>query len=306
MKALRMPSLFFVSAVLWVVLAVATAEPGDLQLHHIHGLAIDPGEPATLYIATHAGLVKGTHETGWQFVGDDRSDLMGFTVHPMVPGLVVASGHPAEGSHSPNPRGVIVSRDGGRTWRSVSLEGVADFHTLALSRADGDTLYGWNVGRNPGLYRVSLRNGTWRRVESHGLAEVYSLGAHPVERETVVAGTRNGLLISRDGGQSWDHLGSALRGVPVTAVAFGPENPQVILTYAVHPELGLIKSADGGLTWAPLGLFLGREDAVSHIAVSLAPGRIYLATFSSDVYRSFDGDRRWQRLIQRGQPVQNR
>lgn len=294
------------SAVLAVLLAVAKAEPGGFQLHHIHGLAVDPGDAASVYIATHAGLVKGTQDQDWQFVGDNRSDFMGFTVHPTVPGLMVASGHPAEGSHEPNPRGLIVSRDGGRTWRPLTLEGLADFHALTLSRADGDTVYGWNVGRNPGLYRVSLRNGTWRRVEARGLEEVFSLGAHPMERDTVVAGTRSGLLVSRDGGQSWAPLGSALRGLPVTAVGFHPEKTQVLLAYAVHPELGLIQSLDSGLTWTSLGVFLGREDAVSHIAFSSVQGTIHGATFGSDVFRSTDRGRRWQRLIQRGRPVQSR
>lgn len=219
---------------------------------------------------------------------------------------MVASGHPAEGSSAPNPRGVIVSRDGGRTWPSLALEGVADFHALALSRADGDTLYGWNVGSNPGLYRVSLRNGTWRRVDARGLGEVFSLAAHPRERETVAAGTRSGPLVSRDGGQSWTPLGNALRGVPVTAVVFHPENPKLLLAYAAHPDLGLIQSMDGGLTWASLGLFLGREDAVSHITFSRTAGTIYLATFHSDVYRSADGGRRWQPLFQGGRPIQSR
>ena len=292
-------------AVLVAPFAARTAEPGGLQLHHIHGLAVDPGDAAVIYIATHAGLVKGTQDKDRQFVGDDRSDFMGFIIHPTVPGLMMASGHPAEGSRFPNPRGVIVSRDGGRTWQPLALEGMADFHALTLSRADGDTLYGWNVGRNPGLYRVSLRNGTWGRVEIRGLAEVYSLGAHPQERETLVAGTRSGLLVSRDGGQSWEHLGNTLRGIPVTAVAFHPENTQVLLAYAVRPELGLVQSVDGGLSWAALGLFLGREDAVSHIAFSRPPSPIYLATFSSDIYRS-DAAGSWQRLIQGGRPVQSR
>lgn len=296
----------FALAVLVVLLAVGKAEPEGLQLHHIHGLAVDPGNPAVVYIATHAGLVKGIDDKDWQFVGSDRSDFMGFIVHPTVTGLMIASGHPAEGSHAANPRGAIVSRDGGRTWRALTLEGVADFHALTLSPADGDTLYGWNVGRNPGLYRVSLRNGTWTRLEARGLGDVYALGPHPTQRDTILAGTRSGLLVSRDGGQSWDHLGSDLRRVPVTAAAFDLENPQILVAYAVRPELGLIQSGDGGLTWASLGLFLGREDAVSHVAFHRNRATIYLATFSSHVYRSADGGRRWVLLFQHGRPVLSR
>lgn len=303
-RSRNLRALGVVSMVAGVLLAAAG--PGfGLQLHHIHGLAVTPGDPAVMYIATHAGLVKGIGATDWQFVGDDRSDFMGFTLHPAHPDLMVASGHPAEGSHDANPRGVIVSRDGGRTWRPLTLQGRADFHVLALSPADGDTLYGWNVGRDAGLYRVSLRDGAWKRVGARGLGEVFSLAAHPAERETLVAGTRDGLLISRDGGQSWEHLGRSLHGIPVTAVGFSPQGPHILLAYAVHPELGLIRSGDGGRTWRPLGLFLGREDAVSHIAVHADSGTIYLATFRSDVYRSTPGGGQWERLIARGRPARS-
>ena len=300
-QACGIPSLSLALAVLF---AVGTVNAADLQLHHIHGLALTPGEPVTLYIATHAGLVKGTNDRDWQFVGDDRADFMGFTVHSTVPGLMVASGHPAEGSHGPNPRGIIVSRDAGRTWRPLALEGRADFHALTLSGADGDTLYGWNVGSNPGLYRVSLQNGTWSPVEARGLGEVYALSAHPTERDTVVAGTRSGLLVSRDGGRSWEPLAGALQGVQVTAVAFGSESPPMLYAYAVHEELGLVKSPDGA-TWIPTGVFLGRADAVSHIVVHRT-GTVYLATFRSHISRSTDGGRSWAPLFQQGRPVQSR
>lgn len=297
--------LAFISGVLGLVAAGPTESAG-LTLHHIHGLAVDPGDPAVLYIATHAGLVKGIRGRDWQFVGDDRSDFMGFTVHPTAPGLMVASGHPAPGIPAPNPRGVIVSRDGGRAWRPLALEGVADFHALTLSPADGDTLYGWSVGRSPGLYRVSLRHGTWTRLEARGLEEVFSLQAHPQEAETVLAGTTSGLQVSRDGGRTWGALGNALKGVAITSVAFQPDNPRILLAYAARQHLGLIESRDGGLTWSPLGLFLGDEDAVSHIALPRESATTYLATFRSDLYRSSGGTGQWQRLFQRGRLVQGR
>ncbi|MGH7431537.1 MAG: WD40/YVTN/BNR-like repeat-containing protein, partial [Candidatus Methylomirabilales bacterium] len=113
------------------------------QLHHIHGLAVDPHDPTIVYIATHGGLVRLVGGQQWEHVGESRSDLMGFTTHPSQRGVMYVSGHPDLGSHLPNPIGVMVSRDGGQSWQPVALAGKVDLHAMTLS-ADGTTLFGWN------------------------------------------------------------------------------------------------------------------------------------------------------------------
>ena len=73
-------------------------------------------------------------------MGEARHDYMGFTHHPREQGTVFVSGHP-QGGGLPNPMGLLVSRDGGRSWRPLALRGRADFHAMTI-RADGETLYG--------------------------------------------------------------------------------------------------------------------------------------------------------------------
>jgi hypothetical protein len=273
------------------------------QLHHIHGLAVDPHDPAILYIATHGGLVRLVDGKKWEYVGEGRSDLMGFTVHLSERGVMYVSGHPAHSSHLPNPIGVMVSRDGGQSWQPLALTGKADFHAMTIS-ADGQTLYGWNVGDAPGLYRIAVRNGRSTRVAAQALQDVFSLAAHPQDQGTLAAGTRTGLLVSRDGGNSWSSMSKQVSGVVVTAVAYHPKNPQVVYVYAVRPDLGLLKSEDGGRHWKSLGFFLGEKDAVNILAISPhQPEIIYASTFASDLYQSTDGGGRWQALARPGRPV---
>lgn len=64
------------------------------QLHHIHGLAVDPHDPTIVYIATHGGLVRLVEGQRWEHIGEGRSDLMGFTIHPSERGVMFVSGHP--------------------------------------------------------------------------------------------------------------------------------------------------------------------------------------------------------------------
>ncbi|MGH7371721.1 MAG: F510_1955 family glycosylhydrolase, partial [Candidatus Methylomirabilales bacterium] len=271
--------------------------------HHIHGLAVDPHDPTIVYIATHGGLVRLVGGQQWEHVGESRSDLMGFTTHPSQRGVMYVSGHPDLGSHLPNPIGVMVSRDGGQSWQPVALAGKVDLHAMTLS-ADGTTLFGWNVTGSPGLYRISVRDGTWTRVDAKGIQDVFGLAAHPQRPDTLVAGTRGGLVVSRDGGQTWSPGSGALSGVPVTAVAYHPKEAQVVYAYAVRPDLGLIRSDDGGQHWKPLAFFLGEKDGVNVFAISPhRPETIYVSTFTSDLYLSNDGGQRWQPLLRHGKPV---
>jgi photosystem II stability/assembly factor-like uncharacterized protein len=282
--------------------AAATFTPTS-QLHHIHGLAVDPRTPGILYIATHGGLVRFVEGKRWEMVGEERSDFMGFTLHPAQQGIMYASGHPAHSAHRPNPMGVIVSRDGGQSWQPLALAGLVDFHAMTLSPMQ-EVLYGWNVTGTPGLYRVSTSDGTWTRIEARGLRDIFSVAAHPAQRETLLAGTKSGLVLSQDGGQSWTPLHPTLAGVPVTVAVYHPRDPQILYAYAVGEGLGVLRSDDSGKTWTPMGLFLGAKDAAAVLAVSPGPSEeLYLSSFSSDLYRSTDGGKSWTLLAKQGKPV---
>ena len=273
------------------------------QFHHIHGLAVDPHDPTIVYIATHGGLVRLVEGQRWEYVGDARSDLMGFTVHPSERGVMFVSGHPDHSSRLPNPLGVMVSRDEGQSYQPLALAGKVDLHAMTMS-ADGHTLYGWNITGSPGFYRISARDGTWARVDATGLRDVFSLAAHPQRPDTLIAGTRGGLLVSRDRGQTWSPISGALSGIPVTAVAYHPKDPRVLYAYAARPGLGVIRSDDEGQHWKALGLFLGEKDAANVFAISPhRPEIIYVSSFASDLYLSKDGGERWQALANKGRPV---
>ena len=273
------------------------------QLHHIHGLAVSPRDPRILYIATHEGLIRLTEGKQWELVGEDHSDFMGFTLAPTTAEAMYASGHPSGTSHRKNPVGVIVSRDGGQSWQPLALEGMVDLHAMTMS-ADGMTLYGWNVMPPPGLYRISTKDGTWTKLEAPQLQDVFSLAAHPQQRETLLAGTRSGLLVSRDEGRSWTPLSPSLTGVPVTVTVYHPRDPKLLYAYAARQDLGFLKSTDGGQTWTPLGFFLGERDAVAVVAVSPQDGEVlYLSTFSSDLHQSGDGGKSLKLLAKQGKPA---
>ena len=125
---------------------------------HFHGIAVDPSDPARIYLATHHGLYA---------VAPDGSatrlslvqDFMGFTPHPVDPSMLYASGHPAGGGNL----GFIASEDGGRSWSQLAegVDGPVDFHQMDVSPADPKTIYGAYAGQ----LQVSRDGGqTWEVV----------------------------------------------------------------------------------------------------------------------------------------------
>ena len=114
----------------------------------------------------------------------------------------------------------------------------------------------------------------------------------------VAASDLSGAYVSRDGGQSWEALGSQ-RGLTVTHVAsvgLHPRDPQTLL---LGTEWGLFVSFDGGLSVRPAqGL---EQGYITDVALSPADPAVGYAAHHPDwdepggrVYRSDDGGRSWR------------
>jgi photosystem II stability/assembly factor-like uncharacterized protein len=130
------------------------------EVSHLHGIAVDPTDPARLYLASHHGVWLTNPDGTATRVSDNRHDYMGFTPNPTQPGAFYASGHPETGGNL----GVLVSTDGAKTWKQVStgVSGPVDFHSMDASPADPNVLYG-----HYGSVQVSRDGGeTWKPLRS--------------------------------------------------------------------------------------------------------------------------------------------
>lgn len=260
---------------------------------HIHGIGIDPSDPTTIYTGTHGALYKSSGGSGWTIVGDDRSDLMGFLVHPYDGKILYSSGHPQQGGNL----GFRKSIDGGVTWQTLStvLSPPADFHAMAISAANPNILYGYDSGGR-GLFRTQDGGNTWEQVNSPD-DTIISLAAHPKDEKVVFAGTGSGIYRSDDQGFTWSQL-SEFKRPPVTALAFGREG--VLYAFVGH-TVGIVRSLDDGKTWVKIGGDLGSE-TVFNIAVDpinqdslYASGALKLQSgeTAQSLYRSTNGGQSW-------------
>lgn len=82
--------------------------------------------------------------------------------------------------------GVVKSTDGGVTWAKTDsgIQGT-DIHALALNPLDTNRLYAFSVG-----------NG----------ATIYTLAPDPVNRRSMLAGTKDGIYKTTDEGKNWSKV----------------------------------------------------------------------------------------------------
>jgi len=245
----------------------------ETGMQHIHGLGVRDG---TLYIATHGGLwMAPAGQTKAQRVGESQQDIMGFSV--VSRDRFIGSGHPHPSQTDLPPNlGLIESRDGGRTWKNISLLGEADFHVLESS---GPRIYGFDGTQ--GRLMVSADGGrSWQQRTPP--AGIFSVAIDPASPETFVTSTERGLFLSTNAGKTMRPL--ELREQRVGLLAW----PAKDRLYLVDGRGEVQLSADGGRRWQPVGSIGGEP------AAFIAAGReLYAALTDGSVKRSTDGGRSW-------------
>lgn len=239
-----------------------------------HSLLVAPGDPDALVLGTHHGLFNssdgGKTWSATALAGQDAMNLARATQD-----AVWAAGHLV----------LAKSEDGGETWEDVRPDGLPslDVHGFAVDPRDPRTL--WAAIAGQGLYRssdggrsfsivsrevgpgvmalgvtpdgrilagdmqqgvmVSANDGkSWKRVHEAGLM---GLAINPKDPRRILA-TGPGILLSRDGGKTWEEALALADGAG--PVAWAPSAPQT--AYVVGFDRTLYKTEDGGATWRPI------------------------------------------------------
>jgi hypothetical protein len=275
----------------------ATADSA-VQLTHVHGMSYS-ANGAKLMIPSHVGLA--IFENGkWSKAPGPTHDFMGFSA---TRDTLYSSGHPAPGSSLTNPFGLIKSSDGGKTWQNLGLEGESDFHTVATGYTT-NVVYVVNHAKNSrmnqsGIFYTRNDGMLWTRAAGNGLSgDLKSLAAHPSDANMVVAGTANGLYLSRNAGQDFDRL---LSGPQVLAAFFDLDGKRLwFSTYAGKAALMHI-TLDKDAKAAPLPIPALKEDAVAYITQNpVRRNELAIATFKRYVFLSKDAGRSWKTIAQDG------
>ena len=230
----------------------------------IHGVGMFlSGTDDTLYLATHNGLFKKGLD-GWKLVGNDKSDLMGFSISPNE-GTMYSSGHP---SGMGGNLGFRVSKDNGNSWTMISKvkDNPVDFHAMTASKAQNGLVYG-SPGGGTELFVTSDEGASWTSLIPPD--RIISLAADPLNQDRVYAGTVSGLYVSDDKGQQWKHVDSSIENGAITGIGFSSDGKTMYVFSSLDGNGFIAISIDGGSTMVKTQGQITNTGAV----FNFAPGR---------------------------------
>lgn len=232
---------------------------------HVHGLGINPAD-GRLYVGTHHGVFQLSDQEAPVPVAKRAQDFMGFTV--VGPDHFLASGHPGRGSSA--SVGLIESTNAGESWKSRSLEGRADFHSL--QSRDG-VVFGYDFPTGELMVTDDLE--VWETRTHIGLGDFV---VSPDDPNLVVGVTDRGVVRSGDGGRSF----TAPAGPVLLLVSWAEDGALVGIT----PRGTIHVSGDDGHSWDVRGTTDGAAEAVEAVSA-----REVYAAAGGAVFRSRDGGR---------------
>ena len=252
---------------------------------HAHGIAVDRGNPDNLYIATHDGLylLKASSSTELFSVGEARDDYMGFTAHPTDSMVFFSSGHPMRGGNI----GFQKSTDSGKTWQKISdgLDGPVDFHTMTVSAANPNVVYGTYHGK---LQRSLDGGKTW---------EVFQLPFIPVgfatseeAENTLYAASPQGAFKSEDQGKTWQPLIDSTKTGSVSALAITSGS-----IVKKKKKIGMVVMDNKG-ELIPAAAEL---NGVTPLYADFSPTQTqfgYLITNTHTIYKTNDAGKSWSKI----------
>jgi photosystem II stability/assembly factor-like uncharacterized protein len=266
---------------------------GPLPGVGVRSLAIDPGDPQTLYAGMWGDNVWKTVNGGVSWFRSGSGLL-----NPYVFALAVNPRN-TQTVYAANARYVQKTTDGGLHWKVAGTGLPSDeMLALAIDPIHPNTVY---VGTNSysggdGVYKSSDGGATWVSASQGelGTLMVSSLAIDPTDPHTVYAGTydlgggEGGVFKTSNGGASWVRLTTL---VTVAALAIDPLRSTRV--YAATTGSGVFKTTDGGATWRAVNQGLG-DPLMNALAIDPSKTGTIYAGAQDGVFKTLRGGATWK------------
>ena len=266
---------------------------GDLS---IMALAVSPDfdEDEIVFCAATDGLYRSANGArAWRRVrGLPTEAVQAIAFSPLFPddGTIFVGTEDA---------GIFRSTNRGMRWQPVN-DGLTDtqgdelppVNALWVSPYFGHdrTIFAGTAGS--GVFRSTDGGKTWQQHGAQGEAVMALLGQSD---GTMLAGChQNGIMrIAADGTTTPANQGIAARSM--SALALSPDFERDGVLYTAGIEDGVLRSADRGATWQPVGALPTNQVLSLAVAPRPLPEHVLLAATDDGLYRSTDSGAQWER-----------
>jgi len=185
--------------------------------------------------------------------------------------------------------------DGGAHWSNIK-EGVIDDSDVFSMIVDPSRPSVMFLSACSGIYRSDNYGGDFRKVEGIPATarRTRSLRMDPADRNTVYAGTTEGLYKTEDGGEHWTRTTGP--DVIVNDVYIDPRNPKHVLL--ATDRSGILASEDGGVGFESSNTGFSQRQVSTLLADNQAHGTLYAGVINDKIYggvfSSTDEGRTWK------------
>ncbi|MEO7311226.1 MAG: 3-coathanger stack domain-containing protein [Chitinophagaceae bacterium] len=171
--------------------------------------------------------------------------------------------------------------------------------------------------------KVESVGGNWSLVgptlTTSGIGRVDRIAFHPSDPDIIYAGAAGGgLWRTINGGSTWTDITSDIPCLGISGISINPNNTNEIFILTgdgdsdtgglvedfgyMRTSIGVLKTSDGGATWAKTGSFPGAAASVIGYRLVMHPSNpsILFACTSDGLYRTVDGCATWVNVRDNG------
>jgi len=277
------------------------------SLNSVEEIAFDPVQPGRVLLTDWWNVWQSDDEgENWVQLhrGLQNTVINDVKVHPSLTGTLFLCAA---------DNGLMVSRDGGRTW-ARQMTGVLDGHAqeIEIASSNPSKMYllaqPWGRKDRVFVYKSLDAGATWKDVSFAVPSSILpplgyvdglptNLEVDPVSDETVYVGTNGyGVFKTSDGGKTWRHSSAGITTPYIKgpqALLIRPGDPRTL--YASTQGGGVFRSTDGAETWKSISsdfpFTFGLAIDVNN------PNRILAARPEKRVLISEDGGSEWREVL---------